>query len=115
MLLKIVVLEARYLVSRNQPEVPPSCSCLLTLYDSHHAKLGDAVSTAPSRSTSSPVWNEDFYFEPSADVAGISIAVWNSEMLGEEFMGRASIQLNTIPANKTVEHWFPLHPTWSFR
>jgi hypothetical protein len=49
--------------------------------------MGDTVSTT-SKGGSNPVWNEEFYFEPSADVEGISIAVWNSEMLGEEFMVR---------------------------
>jgi hypothetical protein len=52
--------------------------------------------------------------------------MWNNEMLTNEFMviigdaiiyfqGRVTIPISSIPVNREVEHWFPLHPTWAHK
>jgi hypothetical protein len=90
--------------------------CRVAMYDSQK-RVGKSVRTAIVKKTLNPVWKEPEPVvyevnEQSDDQGGVTISCWHRTSFGRNvFLGRINIPFHTIPYNKDISRWFPLHPT----
>lgn len=66
------------------------------------------VSSAVINSNLNPVWNEEFTFPVNSKNEVLSLVVQSKNMFGSSFMGKVSIQLNTLLDQLKHEQFFQL-------
>jgi len=89
--------------------------CRIAMFDSKKS-VGKSVSTPVVKKTLHPVWDdpEPVVYEvneKSDDMGGVTVSCWHRSSFGRNmFLGRINIPFHTIPYNKNISRWFPLHP-----
>jgi len=71
---------------------------------------GNKHTTPVVKKTLNPVWNYNCSFKVTIDniKEGIKLIVKDKDVVSDEFMGSAVINLSSLPANVKVSKWYPL-------
>jgi len=88
--------------------------CILCLFDRNFKILpGTVRRTKIINKTLNPIYqDEKFLFDIPENCTGFGLECWDHDSLTrDDFMGKIIIDINTIPKNVPLSHWFPLHNT----
>lgn len=89
--------------------------CRAAVYDSKK-KAGKGYQTPIIKKTLNPVWKNPevltMEVDKRADSTGVTVSVMDHNLVASHaFMGRVTIPFTSIPTNRKIVRWFPVHHT----
>ncbi|KAL6078804.1 Synaptotagmin-2 [Balamuthia mandrillaris] len=92
--------------------------CKLVLYDNDLKGSAFKHRTYVIQNDLNPVWKHQkfsFLLPKGHEWKGASISCWDEDIGKDDFLGRVSVALDSLPFNEELKRWFPLHNTQKFK